>query len=268
MQKKYQSMQHHNLSLFGQKTGMLLDSAKAADPFLYLRLIRKKADGTWEKPSLNEGKAVKFNLLELCALTRLLHQPTAKWTTVHKHQAETTSIVVDKTATACSWKIGEYVKTLAENEIDLLGRLLDHILTEKIEHATGQRKLSPTNEPNVSEDPSFEANNDVDNLPAAPDPINPFDDEAPRQIPVDRPLQIDPIAWITQLKVEGDFVQVPGIITANRPQAFNVQINGLRPIWVPKSTVKSPDHIEGESALWIKKWFIEKKLPDLFGTAA
>jgi len=57
-------MDNHNQSFFGQKTGLLLNSADPSEPYIYLRFLKKKGDGTWEKPSNREGKNIKINLLE------------------------------------------------------------------------------------------------------------------------------------------------------------------------------------------------------------
>jgi len=52
----------HNKSFFGQSTGMFLQSSSKTDPFLFLRFIKKKESGTWEKPSIGGGKTFKdFN---------------------------------------------------------------------------------------------------------------------------------------------------------------------------------------------------------------
>lgn len=306
-------MQHHNISFFGQKAGIILDSAKIADPFLYFRFIKKKADGNWEKPSLNEGKTVKFNLLELCAVGRLLHQPNGTWSTVHKRGEIMTSIIIEKTDQQCLIKAGEYMRNLHDSEIDLLSRLLDHLITEKIENATDQAKnvniqkevsydqeeipveyelfpknhdtheqnkheLQPQREPKEPQKPSqiqaLDIENPFENEPKSRSnnqhsEIKPLSEE--KKLPEITPIShIDPMEWLTNLQTDGDFLHVPGVITANRPQAVNFQINGLKAIWVPKSTCKTQNLENPEldsNALWIKKWFVEKKLPDIFGVA-
>ena len=88
-------MDHHNYSFFGQKVGLLLDSGDRSHPSLYFRFIKKKTSGNWEKPSVKEGKVVKFNLLELVSVIKTLDHPGSKWTTVHKFHGETTPITIE-----------------------------------------------------------------------------------------------------------------------------------------------------------------------------
>jgi len=71
-------MDRHNYSFFGQKTGMLLDSAEIDQPCLYLRFLKKKQDGSWEKPSQGQGKNIKLNLIEMIAILRIFRTENTK----------------------------------------------------------------------------------------------------------------------------------------------------------------------------------------------
>ena len=63
----------HNHIFFGQNTGLIISSSSKFDPYLYFRCIKKKTDGKWEKPSLGEGKVIKFTLEELILILKVLN---------------------------------------------------------------------------------------------------------------------------------------------------------------------------------------------------
>lgn len=48
----------HNKSFFGKTTGMIFDSGPSSSSVIFLTFIKKKEDGSWEKPSKKEGKAL------------------------------------------------------------------------------------------------------------------------------------------------------------------------------------------------------------------
>lgn len=81
-------MNHHNQSFFGQKSAIILDSAKTSDLYIYLRFLKKLPDGRWEKPSQGEGKNFKLNLLEIVEILNVLNTPNSRWTTVHKFETD------------------------------------------------------------------------------------------------------------------------------------------------------------------------------------
>jgi len=58
----------HNYSFFCQKTGLTVQSAPKNEPYMFLRFIKNKSDGEWEKPSKGEGKAIKFSLEEMVSI--------------------------------------------------------------------------------------------------------------------------------------------------------------------------------------------------------
>lgn len=55
----------HNQSFFGQKVRFIVKSNRKDEPFIYLQCIKKKNDGTWEKPSLSEGKILRLTIEEI-----------------------------------------------------------------------------------------------------------------------------------------------------------------------------------------------------------
>ncbi len=282
------NMDHHRQSFFGQKTGLLLDSANIADPFIYIRFLQKKPTGQWEKPSLKEGKSIKLNLLELIQILRVLSSNSSKWTTVHKFGDENTSISVEHANNTVNFYVSGYNKYFKFPETKLFMDLLQHIYNEKIEKATGgnhpgtsvaQRSniLSNTsqNQPVQSYVPKEKAPSALQS--------SKIDSHSERlqqlkNTPVDYPEELDAIVnssvssptnqftpeeWFNALQHKDDFRLVPGDIIRQSSKATAFQILGRSEIWVPNSCV---DNVNDNSTqgLWIKEWFLKKKMDDIF----
>lgn len=128
----------HSQSFFGQKVGIIVKSNKKNDPFIYFHCIRKKENGVWEKPSLNEGKIVKLNMGEIIEMLFVLSQKKREWSTIHTFNNETTKISIKEHETdQAFWiNIGNYNRLLKFPQSELLKRLFEHMLQEKIEFAT------------------------------------------------------------------------------------------------------------------------------------
>lgn len=128
----------HSQSFFGQKVGIIVKSNKKNDPFIYFQCIRKKENGVWEKPSLNEGKIVKLNMGEIIEMLFILSQKKREWSTIHTFNNITTRISIKEHETdQAFWiNIGNYNRLLKSPQSELLKRLFEHMLQEKIEFAT------------------------------------------------------------------------------------------------------------------------------------
>ncbi|KKK89416.1 hypothetical protein LCGC14_2733330, partial [marine sediment metagenome] len=127
----------HNKSFFGQSTGMFLQSSLKTDPFIFLRFIKKKESGTWEKPSLGEGKTIKCGLEEIVMILKVLKRKLKSWSTVHIFKEEKTPISVKWEGENKVWfNVSDYPKMLTIAQIEILVLLMEHILAEKIEFAT------------------------------------------------------------------------------------------------------------------------------------
>ena len=126
----------HSYSIFGQSAGMLINS-KADDLSWFVRFIKKKPDGSWEKPSQGEGKVIKFSLDETVMILRVLNGLHDKWTTVHDFKSQKTQISFSKDENGVFWiNAGDYAKTLNFAQVEVLRNLVIHFFHEKIECAT------------------------------------------------------------------------------------------------------------------------------------
>ncbi|GAG36178.1 unnamed protein product, partial [marine sediment metagenome] len=132
-------VEKHSQSFFGQSTGLTLLSSSKSDPFIFLKCIKKKSDGSWEKPSLGEGKTIKCNLDEIVMILEVFKRTSDSWSSYHNFNDVKTQI-------SFKWEnenkkklliyIGNYSKMLNFAQIEIFRLLLEHILQEKIEFAT------------------------------------------------------------------------------------------------------------------------------------
>lgn len=138
----------HNVSFFGQKNAMLINSPSMTAPSIFIRMIKAKADGSWEKPSLNEGKVVNLSLMELASILEVLDHNEPSWSTVHKRKDGTTTNISIKWATdhKSVWiNIGEYGKNFSKGELRFFTKLIEHWFEEKIVYATSGKKKNGGN---------------------------------------------------------------------------------------------------------------------------
>lgn len=237
-------MEHHNQSFFGQKSAIILDSAKSSEPYIYLRFLKKLPDGRWEKPSQGEGKNLKLNLLEIVDILYVLNTPNTRWSTVHKFGDQQTSIKVEHRADSDSvlFFITGYAKPLSRTEAKLFTDLLNHIYCEKIKYATGGNNQNAE----ISEIKTKKSNLVVNEK--------------------DSPSIEDPKAWLNHLPQEEDYCRLPGRIQEKRERALLYSIEERKNLWIPLSQIKGDQNGE-DTEIWVKKWFIEAKLGEIFESA-
>lgn len=246
-------MEHHNYSFFGQKSALILDSGELADPCLYLRFLKKLPEGRWEKPSVGEGKNLKFNLLEITEILQVLRTPNSQWSTVHKFHEASTSIKVTHQGDKVQFFVTGYAKPLMKAEIVLLADLWEHIYREKIEHATGST-FQKSDSSQVVTYPT----------PSESKPVSIPKKNVPNQIPALSPEHsMTPADWISHLQKEGEFLLVPGEVTSRREKALSYQVVGQNTIWVPLSQIKKNNPSQSAN-IWIKEWFVSAKLGEIF----
>ncbi len=228
----------HNKSFFGQSTGMFLQSSSKTDPFIFLRFIKKKESGTWEKPSLGEGKTIKCSLEEIVMILKVLKRNLKSWSTVHVFKEEKTPISVKWEGEKKVWfNVGNYPKMLIIAQIEILILLMEHILAEKIEFATSSEKSNETL-PNVNELP-VDSNSGI------------------KHENVDNGnLEI-----VEELELGDKVKKIEGIIKGETEKGLLLQMNNNNEIWFPKSAIKSPYNSvrDSKQSFIIDSWILEKK---------
>ena len=143
-------VEYHNKAFFGSKAGMFFDSGSWTSPIFFLRFIKKKDTGAWEKPSKGEGKSIKFSLEEMALILRVLRNEAPSWKTVHKFEENQTDI-------SFKWDKGEkerfhincdrYHKMLNYSEVMVFKALLEHVFDEKIANSTVNSKRGSFKKP-------------------------------------------------------------------------------------------------------------------------
>ena len=112
--------------------------------------MRKKRDGNWEKTSQGEGKTIRLSLEEMVSIKEVFKKCPSSWKSVHKYKEEMTSIDFDSRENQSLpylLKIGTYPKPLTFAQGEIFRMLLEHLITEKIEHLnTFIKKPVNTNE--------------------------------------------------------------------------------------------------------------------------
>jgi hypothetical protein len=130
---------NHSYSFFGQKVGLIIQSAQKNEPYIFFRLIKCKNNGSWEKPSSGEGKIIKFSLEEMVCILRVLKKEVNSWSSYHTFKDNKTHISFkwENAEKGKLWiHIGSYSKVLEYSQFMILYMLLEHILKEKIAFAT------------------------------------------------------------------------------------------------------------------------------------
>ena len=129
----------HSQSFFGQSTGLTLVSSSKADPHIFLKCIKKKPDGSWEKPSLGEGKTIKCSLDEIVMILEVFNRKQDSWSSYHNFNDVKTQISFkweDAGKKKLLVYIGKYSKMLNFAQTEIFRMLLEHLIKEKIKFAT------------------------------------------------------------------------------------------------------------------------------------
>jgi len=206
----------HSQSFFGQSTGLTLLSSSKSDSFIFFKCIKKKPDGSWEKPSLGEGKTIKCNLDEMIMILDVLQRNTNSWSSYHNFNDVKTQISFkweDGAKKKLLIYIGNYSKMLNFSQTEIFRLLLKHILEEKIEFSTISKM--PSGKVNVSRAKNNEQknqNNAVAALPVVKESIE---------------------------NKENEVSQINGVIEGETEKALLIQFNNDKEIWIPKSVIRS-----------------------------
>ena len=227
---------YHQKSFFGQKTGILINSPSRKAPFLFIRCIHKKKDGTWEKPSKGEGRAVKLSLEEILCFLEVLKRKMEKWRGYHVFKQEKTDIYIgweDENREVAVIRIGEYQKKLKFPNLNLLTLLMDHILKEKIEFAT-----SGTYEERTPGEKEYSV---FSERIKAKDGLH--------------------VVETTEYGARGEYYEITAAIKVESPKALLISLNSGQELWIPKNMVHNEYDLSNKDdyqQLIVDKWIIER----------
>ncbi|MFX1388772.1 MAG: hypothetical protein ACFE9Z_01760 [Promethearchaeota archaeon] len=212
---------NHSYSFFGQKVGLIVQSASKNEPYIFFQLIKSKNDGSWEKPSSGEGKAIRFSLEEVTWILGVLSKELSSWSISHNYKENKTSISfkwedgeIDKL-----WiHIGNYSKVLDYGQYSIMHKLLNHLLYEKIEFATGI---------NMTKNSKKENTNMINNLFIQEEVIS--EQNNGDSIETDNEYNHN----------SSKVINVNGIIRSETDKALLIQIDNDSEVWIPKSKIHS-----------------------------
>ncbi len=227
----------HSQSFFGQSTGLTLLSSSKSDSFIYLKCIKKKPDGSWEKPSLGEGKTIKCNLDEIIMILEVLQRNSDSWSSYHNFNEVKTQISFkweDEAKKKLLIYIGNYSKMLNFAQTEIFRLLLRHILKEKIEYATVVKLNSEKSSVNGLKD-NEQKNHDND---ATALPI------------IKQSIELN----------ENEVSQIKGVIEGETEKALLIQFNNDKEIWIPKSVIRSNYNSSNDISqnFTIDNWILKK----------
>ena len=227
----------HSQSFFGQSTGLTLLSSSKSDSFIFFKCIKKKPDGSWEKPSLGEGKTIKCNLDEIVMILDVLRRNSDSWSSYHNFNDTKTQISFkweDGSKKKLLIYIGNYSKMLNFSQTEIFRLLLMHILEEKIEFATISKM--PSGKTVVS---------------------NPKVNEQRNQDNVTRAL---PVVKESIEHNENEVSQINGVIEGETEKALLIQFSNDKEIWIPKSVIRSNYDSSNDISqnFMIDNWILKK----------
>ncbi len=209
---------NHSYSFFGQKVGLIVQSALKNEPYIFFRLIKCKNDGSWEKPSSGEGKIIKFSLEEIVCILRVLNKEANSWSSYHSFKESKTQISFkwENAEKGKLWiHIGSYSKVLEYAQLTILAMLMKHILKEKIEFAT---TLSPSKKKESKKLPNIIVQEEV----------------------IKETLKDDDNHFIEENNEKQEEVKiVSGSIKKETNKALLIQFDNSAEIWIPKSKIRS-----------------------------
>lgn len=212
----------HNYSFFGQKVGLIVQSSSKSEPFIFVRLIKSKYNGLWEKPSSGEGKVIKFSLEEMIWIIRVIKKEIVIWSSFHNFKNKKTQISFkwEEGEKGKFWiHIGSYSKVLEYAQLKILEMLLQHILDEKIEFAT-------TMHPSIRRN-SRTSSNTITQEEVITKRIN-IPNEIKHIKNNNKPVEID-------RKIKN----LNGAIKGETEKALLIQFDNDSELWIPKSTIHS-----------------------------
>ena len=232
----------HTKTFYGQKTSIIVTSPAKMVPYIFLSCINRKEDGKWEISTKGEGKTVKISIEEIICILEVLYRRSANWRGFHVFKERKTEIYVgweDESRQILQIKIGNYIKKLRFPNLNFMTLMLDHILNEKIEFATGGIKGRTKEKEEIDEEGEYSL---FSEHITARDGLH--------------------IVETTEYGVSIDTVEIQAKIKVESPKALLITLDSGEEFWIPKSTVHNDYDVEEKNKsqnFLVDKWIIEKQ---------
>ena len=244
-------VEYHNKAFFGSKVGMFFDSSSWTNQFFFLRFIKKRSNGTWEKPSKGEGKSIKFSLEEMVYIFRVLRKEVLSWKTFHKFEENQTPISFewDKT-NKDNFHVngGDYHKMLNYAEMVVFKALLEHVFEEKIARSTVNSK-----------------NNGLKKTVGGESRIQKLELTVTEEIQGEQEVKSQitskiPFPQVEKVNLDNETAELKGICEGKTEKALLILFESGKQIWIPKSTIRSEFDQESSATqdFTIDTWVLKK----------
>lgn len=233
-------VESHSKSFFGQNTGIIITSSSSFEPFIFIRCLKKKPDGNWEKLSANEGQTIKCSLEEIVMILQVLYRRKLNWQSFHLYQDKKTSLSFkweDEHSETLWINIGNYSKMLNFAQTEILKLLLSHLLKEKVIYATTSKKKE-INYDNVNNGYELEFNSES-------------------SLGKNFKLKSN---TLSQNIISKDLTNIEGKISGETDKAILINFFPAKEVWIPKSSIHS-QYIPRKSitqTFLIDNWILEK----------
>jgi hypothetical protein len=252
-------MDQHTQNFFGQKTGLMISTDAKENPYLFIRCIKKKANGDWEKYS--ESKNVKLSLLEIVSINDVLNKKRKLWSTFHSYNEIKTpiSFTWDDHDPDLLWiNIDEYSRPLNYPETELLRLLIIHILDEKIIFATVRKEIQDSEKSFANDNGELKSNvtSEVSQKNVGVK-LKTFEQNQPKIEKIEKIKSKN----LKNKDEEEETTNLQGKIKMNRDKAILITLDNNDELWLPKSTImnsfKNDETIIQK--FQVKKWILEKR---------
>lgn len=238
----------HNQAFFGQKVAVIVETNKKEEPFIFIRCIKNKGIKDWERPSQNEGKTVKISLEEIISILLVLTGKSQEWKATHGFKNGKTEISLkrDDEKEIIWFTVDDYKKPIKTPQTELLNKLLKHILTEKIKHAT---IYTPQGEPNIKE------------TVEEPKPV--VKEEKPKKEISKESNVFEGKRSSKDKDKSKNYMDFIGIVKKTTAKAVLLKNKEGIEAWIPKQFVQSGDNIKQNEALEqdviVEEWILKDK---------
>lgn len=246
----------HNQNFFGQKTGLIVSSNLREEPFIFIRCLKKKKDGEWQK--FEESKVIKLSLLEIVAISDVLNGKRKIWNTFHSFNESKTpiSFAWDEHDSDLLWiNIDEYSRPLNYPETELMKRLIDHILEEKICYSTVK---SEKNMKEIDEKANNIKEEDIQNKKE-----NRLDEKNKKNLTKNNEFHKNYNNQINNYAKDSEetIANIRGKIKMVRDKAILIVMDSDEEIWLPKSTITNEFDEKSTNLqnFLVKRWILEKR---------
>jgi len=233
---------YHVKSFYGVETALIFTSPSQKIPYITLNCLKKKNNKDWEDLSKGEGKTIHLSMEEIICMLEVLKKKISHWHGYHVFREDKTEIHVgweDESRQVVIFKIEDYVKKLRFPNLNFLTLLLEHVLSEKIIHATsGTREAFEIMEEKLKYEEVYGLFSE--------------------HITTRDGLQV---VETTEYDIDIETVMIKAKIKVESPTALLIMLDSGEEFWIPKIIIHGkydPKDTKRYQDLLVDKWILDK----------